>query len=500
MKRMRIIRALVTGCFILMAVITVYSQTHPYTIVGTGVTKCYGNNAEITCPTNPSDSFYGQNQGITPSYQDNGNGTITDLNTGLMWIKARGSKTTWDSTFLKASQCSTGGYNDWRIPTIKELYSLINFNGKSGPTAAQCIPYIDTNYFGWTTGNTAIGERVIDAQDWSATKYKGLTMLADSTVFGVNFVDGRIKGYPQYQPGTGNAVKYKLYIRFVRGNTNYGINNFHDNGDGTITDNATGLMWMTDDSGSGMNWKAALAYAQNSNTQNYLGYNDWRLPHAKELHSIVDYARCKDYTNSSAIDPVFSCTQLSDEGGNINWPFYWTNTTHLDNMGGVYVAFGEALGWMNMPPTATYYTLEDVHGAGAQRSDPKNGSPTDYFLGYDQQGHPVYGRGPQGDVIRINNFVRLVRDASTTAVNENNNDQGLNIYPNPASDLCTISLGRVYSTVHISIFNALGLKVRDLRFTNTNAADLDLTGLTSGILSVNVAFDGALVKLKIIKL
>jgi len=39
----------------------------------------------------------------------------------------------------------------------------------------------------------------------------------------------------------------------------------------------------------------------------------------------------------------------------------------------------------------------DVHDAGAQRSDPKSGSPTDYFLGYDQQGNPVYGRGPQGE-------------------------------------------------------------------------------------------------------
>ena len=305
-----------------------FSQTHPYTIVGTAVTKCYGNTGDISCPANPSDPFYGQNQGATPSYQDNGNGTVTDLNTGLMWIKSRGSKTTWDSTFIKAAQCTTGGHNDWRVPTIKELYSLINFNGKSGVTAAQCIPYIDTDYFGWTTGDTAIGERVIDAQDWSANKYKGLTMLGDSTIFGVNFVDGRIKGYPQYQPGTGNTIKYRLYIRFVRGNTNYGINNFTDNGNGSVTDNATGLMWMKDDSGNGMNWQDALAYAQTKNMANYLGHSDWRLPHAKELQSIVDYTRCKDYTNSPAIDPVFNCTPISDEGGNINWPFYWTSTTH----------------------------------------------------------------------------------------------------------------------------------------------------------------------------
>ena len=44
----------------------------------------------------------------------------------------------------------------------------------------------------------------------------------------------------------------------------------------------------------------------------------------------------------------------------------------------------------------------DVHSAGAQPSDPKTGKASDY-----PQGH-----GPQGDAIRINNFARLVRDAS----------------------------------------------------------------------------------------
>ncbi len=44
----------------------------------------------------------------------------------------------------------------------------------------------------------------------------------------------------------------------------------------------------------------------------------------------------------------------------------------------------------------------DVHGAGAQRSDPKVGDPQDF----------PHGRGPQGDVIRIFNFVRCVRTCS----------------------------------------------------------------------------------------
>ncbi|MCX6245297.1 MAG: DUF1566 domain-containing protein [Bacteroidetes bacterium] len=437
----------------------------PYTVVGTGVAKCYNNTTVITCPTDSSAAFFGQDQGLTPSYQDNGNGTVTDLNTGLMWIQARGSKMSWDSAFLMASQCTTGGHNDWHVPTIKELYSLINFNGKSGLTAPQCIAYLDTNYFEIAYGNLAIGERIIDGQDWSANQYKGLTMVGDTTVFGVNFIDGRIKGYPKYKPGTGSTVKYKLYVRFVRGNPDYGKNDFTDNGNQTITDHATGLMWTKDDSQAGMNWEDALAWAQTKNSANYLGYRDWRLPTTKELQSLVDYTRCKDYTNSAAIDPVFNCSAITDEGGNSNWPFYWANTTHLDNMGGVYVAFGEALGWMQSPPWVTYYTLLDVHGAGAQRSDPKAGSYTNYFLGYNQSGQPVYGLGPQGDVIRINNYVRLVRTISNTSgMNDlQNNGSGIRLeqnVPNPFSASTSISftLARP-EAVTLTIYSSTGKKI-----------------------------------------
>jgi hypothetical protein len=467
---LKIIRIMYKKISLITAVtlcINIYGQV-PYKVVGTGVTKCYNNTTLITCPTDSSAAFFGQDQGITPQYQDNGDGTTTDLNTGLMWVRTRGSKMSWDSAFIMASRCSTGGHTDWRVPTIKELYSLINFNGKSGLTASACIAYLDTNYFQIAYGNTAIGERIIDGQDWSANQYKGLTMVADTTVFGVNFIDGRIKGYPKYQPGTGTTVKYKLYVRFVRGNISYGMNNFTDNGDQTITDNATGLMWMKDDSHSGMNWQDALAWVQAKNDDHYLGYHDWRLPTAKELQSIVDYTRCKDFTNSAAIDPVFTCSSITDEGGNLNWPFFWSNTTHLDNMGGVYVAFGEALGWMQSPPWVTYYTLLDVHGAGAQRSDPKAGSYTSYFLGYDQSGNPVYGLGPQGDVIRINNYVRMVRTHNSTSGMNDGSNPGSGILlgqnePNPFSSSTSIhfSLDRP-ETVALRIYSITGRTIKTL--------------------------------------
>jgi len=367
-----------------------------YPIVGTGQQQCYDNFHAIATPR-LGQPFYGQDAqhpGNAPVYRNNGNGTVSDTVTGLMWVQARGQKMSWADAMAGAKVCRLGGYGDWRVPTIKELYSLIQFTGECmGETGQK--PFLDTNYFQFAFGDPARGERTIDCQDWSATEYVGTTMNGNATVFGVNFADGRIKGYPKIDPRTRSA--HELFVRYVRGNPAYGKNDLHDNGDGTVSDRATGLMWSKADSDRGMNWQQALARVQQLNAMNYFGHNDWRLPNAKELQSILDYSRVP------AIAPVFDITRLSDG----EYPFYWSSTTHLDGPPGrrgaaaVYVCFGRGLGWMQFPPGWGEYRLMDVHGAGAQRSDPKAGDPTMF----------PHGRGPQGDVIRIYNFVRCVRDS-----------------------------------------------------------------------------------------
>lgn len=381
----------------------------PYPIVDTGQARIFTDRAQLLRAPAASEAFYGQDgmyEGLAPAYKDNGDGAITDLNTGLTWVKARGTKVSFPEAVAGAAKCRVGGHADWRMPTIKELYSLINFNGAFHMSAANSTPYLDTKYFEFAYGDEASGERGIDCQDWSSTQYGGRTMGNNATVFGVNFADGRIKGYPRDRGPRGDV--HTLYVRYVRGNPDYGKNSFHDNGNDTVSDLATGLMWSKPDSGKGMDWKAALAWVRAMNAQKYGGHDDWRLPNAKELQSIVDYTRAPDTTHSAAIDPVFETTQMSDG----DYPFFWTSTTHLDGppdrMGGaaVYIAFGRATGWMQIPPGQGEYRLLDVHGAGAQRSDPKSGNPADY----------PHGRGPQGDVIRINNFIRLVRNIDPTAV------------------------------------------------------------------------------------
>lgn len=375
-----------------------------YPVVSTNQSVFYDTSNVISAPS-AGNAFYGQDAQYTRNeiqYQNNGDGTITDMVTGLMWQKSpdkdgdgdidAADKKTYAQAVSGASSCRTGGYTVWRLPTIKELYSLIIFSGVdpsgySGSSTSGLIPFINTNYFDFAYGDTQAGERIIDAQYASSNMYVDGQLL-----FGVNFADGRIKGYGLQMPfGPGEKTFSVIY---VRGNSTYGINNFVDNGDSTITDNATGLMWMKNDSKVGMTWQNALSYSENLQ---YAGYSDWRLPDAKELHSILDYTRSPGTTNSAAIDQVFNATSITNEAGQLDYSSYWTSTTHSNwsSVAGsfaAYVSFGRAMGYMDGG-------WQDVHGAGAQRSDPKVGDPNQY---------PT-GNGPQGDAIRIFNYVRCVR-------------------------------------------------------------------------------------------
>jgi len=397
-----------TGCVLA-------GQTYP--IVDTGQEQCYDNSSEITCPAE-GEAFYGQDSqynGNQPSYTISGDGlTVLDNVTGLTWtqgvdwsddgtVDADDKFTYADAqTYVNTLNAqSYGGYNDWRVPTIKELYSLIDYRGTDpNPMAGSSsglVPFIDDETFQFAYGDLSAGERIIDSQWATTTLYVSTVMDNMPAMFGVNFADGRIKGYPAV--GGPGGVDKTYYVRYCRGNTEYGTNHFLDNGDGTISDSSTGLMWSQSDNGAAVNWQEALAWVQQKNNEAYLGHDDWRLPNAKELQGIVDYTRSPDTTNSAAINPVFSATQIINEAGNPDYPFYWTGTSFLRFDGSVtsavYVTFGRGLGSMDG------VTVIDVHGAGCQRSDPKDGDPDDY---------PTWGFGPQGDVQRVFNYVRLVRD------------------------------------------------------------------------------------------
>ena len=392
----------------------VVSRNYPFAIVDTNQLEAYDEAGEVLDPLPaPSEPFAGQDAayiGNAPAYVDNGDGTVTDSVTGLMWEQVPPEAFySWPEAQAYADELELAGHTDWRLPTMKELLSLADFNGSSRPVID--LPYIDTDFFTihdplevttFIPANTARTKRNIDGQFWSSDAYVGRTINNDSSTFGFNFIDGRIKGYPN---GVESGPTGTSFVRCVRDNPDYGTNQFVDNRDGTITDRATGLMWLKEDSGAWpeaggngdgtMDWIEALNWAENLE---YAGYDDWRLPDAKELQSIVDYTRAPDAIDvtrrSAAIDPVFDISEPE------SW--FWTSTSLGDDLfeWALYVCFGQASA---VDPQTGEPTI-NAHGAGAMRSDPKTGLPEDYV---GQEG----GHGPQNDQVRIFNYVRPVRTA-----------------------------------------------------------------------------------------
>lgn len=412
-------------------------------IVDTAQTQTF-NASTLTSAPAAGAAFYGQDaqiSGTVPSYTKSADGkTVYDQVTQLTWMsgpnttltapvysdrKTSAGLSTW---VVSVNAMAYGGYSDWRLPNLKELYSLIQFTGTdastyTGTDSTVLTPFIDRNYFrfayGYATaenGSSTVDERLIDAQYASSDIFvmdpgpNGKTMR-----FGVNFADGRIKGYDVIAP-TGEAKAF--FVQLVRGSVGYASNIFISNTSGTVTDSATGLMWTRDDNANAVTWQEALAWVQTKNAEKYLGYSDWRLPNAKELQSIVNYANAPDYNAKPAIDTTFfNCTAIQNENGQTDYGYYWTSTTHVKYTGvgssstslgeeAVYIAFGRALGY-----SSRLGQWIDVHGAGAQRSDPKVGAPFAHATTYTVNSTIGYAFGPQLDAIRGKNMLRLVRSA-----------------------------------------------------------------------------------------
>jgi hypothetical protein len=95
---------------------------------------------------------------------------------------------------------------------------------------------------------------------------------------------------------------------------------FTDNGDGTVTDNLTGLMWTQDANiGQKMTWNAAIDYSNNLSLGTEgcgVNYTDWRLPNIREMQSLVDFGKTLPALPSGH---PFSKVQTTE---------YWSSTTH----------------------------------------------------------------------------------------------------------------------------------------------------------------------------
>ena len=224
-----------------------------------------------------------------PAYVNNGNGTVSDRVTGLMWQQTDGGEMTWQNATNYAATNNLAGYNDWRLPNSHELYSLT----KQG----ALNPAIDTNFFTITT-----------AEYWWSSDVQYAT-----NAWAVN-AGGGIG--PHAMSATISAGGTKRFdVRCVRGAaapaTTSPIHHFVNNGNGTITDTDTGLMWQQGEISAATNWEGALSYAASLT----LGSNtDWRVPNIKELQSIND----ETLVNPSVDTNYFPGATAS---------YYWSSTS-----------------------------------------------------------------------------------------------------------------------------------------------------------------------------
>jgi hypothetical protein len=164
---------------------------------------------------------------------------------------------------------------------------------------------------------------------------------------GTSFVEVRIDGCGDTGGGTSGLPGTGQTASYAPGDDGDiqagGALSYTDNGDGTVTDNRTGLTWekkVVANVATNYTWLGALEYVATLNAMNFGGHSDWRLPNIKELLSIVDYGR-----SNPAIDPIFGPT-----AGGSNFAAYWSSTS-----------------WAAFYPQSTAWGVEflDIYGTPA---------------------------------------------------------------------------------------------------------------------------------------
>ena len=305
-------------------------STFAWPVPDTGQTKCYNTSGgEIPCPQ-PGEDLYGQDANYTinpPSYtkldstgdvlQDDATTwvMVRDNVTGLIWEAKQnkdgnpdyfnphdadntytwydpnpatnggdagtpGDGTDTDDFIAALNNASFGGFSDWRLPTRKELRSIVDY-GKQNPS-------INTLYF----------PNAVASYYWSSNTR---AYFSKDYAWGMGFYNG--------SDGSHHSKANPFHVRAVRGG--HTQNQFVDNGDGTITASDTGLMWQKETAPGFYQWEQATAYCENLILG---GYSDWRLPTIKELDSIGDltrYNRAIDKTyfpNTMSSPPYLSST------------------------------------------------------------------------------------------------------------------------------------------------------------------------------------------------
>jgi len=331
----------------------------------TGQTTCWDSNGNvIPCAGTGQDGEL--REGAPLAYVDHGDGTVTDVNTGLMWEKLSHDGTVHDdhNTYTWANAISGhvatlnstnfAGHNDWRLPNVRELLSIVTYQNLL-PTVApafdnHCSSGCDVTRCSCTfSGDT-----------WTSTSEAD----SPSNQWFVDFQDGQVGAGLEHGsgpvravrdastgcslPATGQTTCWDSSRNVIPcagtgqdGELRKGAPlAYVDNGNGTVTDLNTGLVWekLSDDGtvhdkDNLYTWANAFtAHVAALNFTSFAGYNDWRLPNVRELQSIVNYQNVNPAVSSASAfntncapgcpATTCSCTASGD---------YWSSTSSVSD-------------------------------------------------------------------------------------------------------------------------------------------------------------------------
>jgi quinol monooxygenase YgiN len=257
--------------------------------------------------------------GIDPPvdrFKDNGDGTVRDLLTDLVWLKDADAfgEVTWEEAVWKARRLSHGSKGltdhsakgDWRLANIRELLSLIDY-GQANPILPRDFDKSFTNVKSaiyWTSTTLTPAPRLA----WM------MTLGIGPTVFVVKDAPARmwpVRGTSKVVLQTGQEDAWDADGKHLSsangsgqdGDLKAGVSlpvasrRFDNQKNGTIRDRLTGLVWLKDADAFGFKtWSHALACC-NALENGDVGLSDgskpgdWRLPNIREIESLVDYGR-----------------------------------------------------------------------------------------------------------------------------------------------------------------------------------------------------------------
>ena len=227
------------------------------------------------------------------SYTDNGDGTVTDDVTKLVWQKAVTSAQAyaWCDAINYCATLTLAG-RSWRLPTRIELLSLVDFTRTSPAINTTAFPSVPGGKYHWTSSPWVVSQLPAKAQDsWIVNFYEGLTSNAGTRT---DTEYARCVSAPDE-----GALPSPRYVSVATGE---------------VQDVDTKLIWAT----TGTTTTTDFATAQTTCSSLGLNGHSWRTPSIKELSTLVD-----EVPPISKVSPAIDTTTFADTAATTP---YWSSS------------------------------------------------------------------------------------------------------------------------------------------------------------------------------